>query len=109
LTVSYSESVVLSCPADVLLDQVAQILKEDWHARKIVRDTSEVRAKTGINLRSWGDVITVVAARQEANSVTVHITSETWLKTTIIDYGKSKANVKRIRAQITERLAPPAG
>jgi hypothetical protein len=101
--------VVLSCPADVLLDQVAQILKEDWHARKIVRDASEVRAKTGINLRSWGDVITVVAARQEANSVTVHITSETWLKTTIIDYGKSKANVKRLRAQITERLAPPAG
>jgi hypothetical protein len=109
MTVSYSQSVAFPCPANALLDQVAQILKEDWHARKIVRDTSEVRAKIGISFRSWGDVITVVATQQEGNLATVDITSMTALKTTLFDFGKSKNNVERLCSQLTERLAPPAG
>lgn len=109
MTVSYSQSVVFSCPADALLDQAAQILKEDWRVRKMVRDVRGIRAKTRINIRTLGDVIKVVIIQQQASSVTAEISSETAWKTTLVDYGKSKDNVERLCVQITERLNPSAG
>jgi len=65
------------------------ILEADLHAGRII-------AKTGINWKTWGDIITFDLIREGEESTLVNISSRPASSTTLVDFGKNLDNVQRI-------------
>ncbi|MBM7603737.1 hypothetical protein JOC75_001710 [Metabacillus crassostreae] len=52
--------------------------------------------RTGINWKTWGDIIEIVVEDIDANHTRVFIQSRPVVPTTLVDYGKNYENIKRI-------------
>lgn len=53
-------------------------------------------AKTGVNWQTWGDYIFFQLEFIDDNKWMVNVSSRPIVKTTVIDYGKNKDNIRRI-------------
>jgi hypothetical protein len=60
------------------------------------RSLGRIVARTGINWKTWGDVITISFKRTGSNCTYIQISSRPNARTTIVDYGKNLENVERI-------------
>lgn len=59
---------------------------------------SRWRARVAMNSRSWGEVVTVTVAMRD----TIHVTSVCVFPLQIVDWGKNRRNVERLKAEIHE-------
>ncbi|QOY35463.1 hypothetical protein AWH56_022705 [Anaerobacillus isosaccharinicus] len=55
-----------------------------------------IRAKTPLNISTWGDVIEFELHKVTEETTTVRVKSKPVLATTMIDYGKNLENINRI-------------
>jgi len=62
-----------------------------------------VEARTRISIRSWSEKVHVYLDDENQ----VHISSECWWPTTVIDWGKNRWNVRRIATRLTALLGSP--
>jgi hypothetical protein len=102
LTASYSQTATFSGTADRLLTDVVKILENGWRPRRLTKHQDSVSARIPLSWRSWGDDLDVRVTHEDAESVTVTVTSTAVLKTTLIDWGKNQSNVKKLLAEIAE-------
>ncbi|PCH68617.1 MAG: hypothetical protein COC01_03350 [Bacteroidetes bacterium] len=61
-----------------------------------------IEASAGISWKTWGDKISIKIHKKEENLMGIEISSKPALSTTIIDYGKNKANVEKILCHLKE-------
>jgi hypothetical protein len=108
LTASYSQTATFSGTADRLLTDVVKILEKGWRPRRLTKHQHSVSARIPLSWRSWGDDLDVRVTHEDAESVTVTVTSTAVLKTTLIDWGKNQSNVEKLLAEIAERLGTSA-
>jgi hypothetical protein len=98
--------VTFNCPANALLDCAQDALRADMRILDLERDDDRVRGKTRQTLMNAGEIIQVLITQQQANSVIAEISSKTRWKTALVDFGRNRANVEKLCAQITG-LDPP--
>jgi hypothetical protein len=63
-------------------------------------DAGSIKARAGFSFRSWGENISI----HVDDAGTVQVTSQCWMPTQFVDYGKNKSNVKRLLAGLSARL-----
>ena len=103
-TAHYVKNVLIPGVTGVeLLDSAADILRRQWRLRRLQRDPDAVVARTKISLLSWGDDIRVEVTSEASQSAAVAISSQSVLKTTIIDWGVNRRNVERLHAELVRR------
>jgi uncharacterized protein (DUF1499 family) len=103
-TAHYVKNVLIPGVTGVeLLDSAADILRRQWRLRRLQRDPGAVAARTKISLLSWGDDIRVEVTSEASQSAAVVISSQSILKTTIIDWGVNRRNVERLHAELVRR------
>ena len=103
-TAHYVKNVLIPGVTGVeLLDSAADILRRQWRLRRLQRDPGAVVARTKISLLSWGDDIRVEVTSGASQSAAVVISSQSVLKTTIIDWGVNRRNVERLHAELVRR------
>ena len=86
-----------------LLNSATDILQQQWRLRRLQRDPGAVVARTKISFLSWGDDIRVKVTSEESQSAAVVISSQSVIKTTIIDWGVNRRNVERLHAELVRR------
>jgi len=59
-------------------------------------DNGEIRARAGLNWKTWGDIINFKLTRGE-DSIVVEISSRPVASSTLVDFGKNLDNVERIK------------
>ncbi|KKB41474.1 hypothetical protein [Bacillus thermotolerans] len=75
----------------------AEVTYEDY-------EDGVIRAKTGVNLRTFGDQITPLVQKADEETTSVHIQSKPAIPTTIVDYGKNIKNVKTITTYLKPHI-----
>ena len=90
-------------PDDLLLPMVQAL--SDMRCFKFNRDGHIVTARTSINWRSIGEVLTVRLSDAGAGQTLVEVSSHSALRTVLFDWGKNNANLKRFEAIFRARLA----
>ena len=86
-----------------LLDSAADILQQHWRLRRLQRKPGAVVARTKISFLSWGDDIRVEVTSEAAQPAAVAISSQSVIKTTIIDWGVNRRNVERLHSELVRR------
>ncbi len=67
---------------------------------KMIETKNGIHLKTGISWKSWGENIKITLKSEQDSRFEYEISSSPKLKTTIVDYGKSLENIKRIEKLI---------
>lgn len=67
--------------------------------------TGVIRARTGINLMTYGEIITFHLQPLDADTTLIRIDSRPRLKTTLIDYGRNLEHVNRLSLYLRQRSA----
>jgi hypothetical protein len=60
------------------------------------RSLGRIVARTGINWKTWGDLISITIKRTDNGYTYIEISSRPNARTTIVDYGKNLENVEKI-------------
>lgn len=108
MAVSKQTSFEVDGKADDLLMPMVQALG-DMRCYKFNRDGLIVTARTPINWRSVGEVMTVRLSDTDAASRTlVEVSSHSALRTVIFDWGKNEHNLRRFEAVFRKRIAERA-
>lgn len=90
-------------PDDLLMPMVQAL--SDMRCYKFDRDGLTVTARTPINWRSVGEVMTVrLSDGHEAGRTRVEAASHSVLRTVIFDWGKNNYNLKRFEAIFRKRV-----
>jgi hypothetical protein len=92
---------------DDLLTPMVQALG-DMRCYKFNRDDLTVTARTPINWRSVGEVMTVRLSHAGAGRVRVDTASHSALRTAIFDWGANNANLQRFEKAFRKRIAAQA-
>lgn len=90
-------------PDDLLMPMVQAL--GDMRCYKFNREGLIVTARTAINWRSVGEIMTVRLSDAGANRTLVEASSHSALRTVLFDWGKNNANLKRFEAIFRARLA----
>jgi hypothetical protein len=90
-------------PDDLLAPMVHAL--NDMRCYKFGRDGYIVTARTTINWRSIGEVMTVRLSDAGAGRTLVEASSHSVLRTVIFDWGKNNYNLKRFEANFRSRIA----
>ncbi len=77
----------------------------DMRCYRFSRDGLTVTARTSINWRSIGEVMTVQLSDAGGGRTRVEVTSRSALGTVIFDWGKNNDNLKRFEAAFRARVA----
>jgi hypothetical protein len=94
-------------PDDLLMPMVQAL--SDMRCFKFSRDGLTVTARTPINWRSVGEVMTVqLSDGDDAGRTRVEASSRSALRTAIFDWGKNNYNLKRFEAAFRARIAQQA-
>src|SRR5262245_44550728 len=94
-------------PDDLLMPMVQAL--SDMRCYKFGRDGLTVTARTPINWRSVGEVMTVrLSDGDGAGRTLVEVSSHSALRTVIFDWGKNDHNLKRFEAAFRTRMAQQA-
>ena len=105
MAVSRQVSFEVDGRADDLLMPMVQALS-DMRCYKFDRDGLTVTARTPINWRSVGEVMTVrLSNGNEYGRTRIEAASHSALRTVIFDWGKNDYNLKRFEASFRERIA----
>jgi hypothetical protein len=90
-------------PDDLLMPMVQAL--SDMRCYKFGRDGLTVTARTPINWRSVGEVMTVrLSDGDVAGRTRVEAASHSALRTVIFDWGKNNDNLKRFEAAFRKRI-----
>ncbi len=89
---------------DDLLAPMVQALG-DMRCYRFSRDGLVVAARTPLNWRSVGEVMTVRLSPAGADRTLVEASSHSALRTVIFDWGKNNYNLKRFEAAFRARMA----
>jgi hypothetical protein len=92
---------------DGLLEPMVRALG-DMRCYKFSRDGFIVTARTPINWRSIGEVMSVRLSDASPGRTLVEVSSHSALRTVIFDWGKNNYNLKRFEAAFQARLASQA-
>lgn len=94
-------------PDDLLMPMVQAL--SDMRCYKFDRDGLTVTARTPINWRSVGEVMTVrLSDGDDAGRTRVEVASHSALRTVIFDWGRNDYNLKRFEAAFRRRIARQA-
>ncbi|HET9913862.1 MAG TPA: hypothetical protein VFQ13_18350 [Anaerolineales bacterium] len=88
ITVELSLASTLRTAEEILLKRIGATIKSI--------ENNTIFAKKGMSFRSWGEDITISVSPRSATSSVLKITSESSLKTTLLDWGANSINVKEI-------------
>jgi hypothetical protein len=89
-------------PDDLLMPMVQAL--SDMRCYKFNRDDLTVTARTPINWRSVGEVMTVRLSDAGAGRVRVDAASHSALRTVIVDWGANNANLQRFEKAFRKRV-----
>lgn len=73
--------------------------------KKVDRQAATIEVRTGANLRTYGELITIKIAPLDAHTSTVTISSRPRVKSTMIDYGRNLRNVNLLALYLREQIA----
>lgn len=90
-------------PDDLLAPMVHAL--SDMRCYKFGRDGFIVTARTPINWRSVGEVMSVRLSEVGSGRTLVEVSSHSALRTAIFDWGKNDYNLRRFEAAFRTRLA----
>ena len=107
MAVSRQVSFEVEGAADDLLMPMVQALS-DMRCYKFNRDGLIVTARTPINWRSVGEVISVRLSDADRGMTLVEVSSHSALRTVIFDWGKNDHNLKRFEIAFRRRMATGA-
>jgi len=93
-------------PDDLLMPMVQAL--NDMRCYKFNRDGYIVTARTAINWRSVGEVMTVRLSDANPGRTLVEVASHSALRTVIFDWGKNNDNLKRFETAFRTRMAQQA-
>jgi hypothetical protein len=94
-------------PDDLLMPMVQAL--SDMRCYKFGRDGLTVTARTPINWRSVGEIMTVrLSDGDAADHTRVEVSSHSALRTVIFDWGKNNSNLKRFESAFRTRIAMQA-
>ncbi len=89
---------------DDLLEPMVRALG-DMRCYKFSRDGFIVTARTPINWRSVGEIMSVRLSEVGSDRTLVEVSSHSALRTVIFDWGKNDYNLRRFEAAFRTRLA----
>lgn len=89
---------------DDLLEPMVRALS-DMRCYKFSRDDLVVTARTPINWRSVGEIMTVRLSDGDFGRTLVEASSHSALRTVIFDWGKNNYNLRRFEALFRARIA----
>ncbi len=104
MAVSRQVSFEIEGVADDLLMPMVQALG-DMRCYKFSRDGLIVTARTPINWRSVGEIMSVRLSDAGGGQTLVEVSSHSALRTVIFDWGKNDYNLRRFEAAFRTRLA----
>jgi hypothetical protein len=104
MTISKVISFEVEGDADDLLEPMVRALS-DMRCYRFSRDGLVVTARTPLNWRSVGEVMTVRLSPAAAGRTLVEASSHSALRTVIFDWGKNNYNLKRFEASFRARMA----
>ena len=93
---------VSGAPDDLLMPMVQAL--SDMRCYKFNREGLIVTARTPINWRSVGEVMSVRLSDAGDGMTLVEVSSHSALRTAIFDWGKNNSNLKRFEAAFRRRL-----
>ncbi len=93
-------------PDDLLMPMVQAL--SDMRCYRFSRDGTTVTARTTINWRSIGEVMTARLSDAGAGKTLVEVSSHSALGTVIFDWGKNNDNLKRFETAFRSRMARQA-
>lgn len=98
LRVAQDRTVEVRGTREGVLERVRKALAQLPLARhvRVTRTGDVVEAKVGTSWRSWGEVVIARVADATPEGRLVHLTSRPRLRTTVVDYGKSHANLEAV-------------
>jgi hypothetical protein len=88
---------------DACLAAVGELQRTKF--REIDRFAGTIKVRTGINLMTYGEIITFQLQSLDADTTLVRIASRPRLKTTLIDYGRNLEHVNRLSLYLRQRSA----
>ena len=91
-------NIELDIPIEQAFSLCIKSLKTINRCRVIAQslDNGEIKARAGLNLKTWGDDI-YFKLTHETGSTVVEISSRPSAKSTLVDFGKNLDNVERIK------------
>lgn len=113
MAISRQTSFEVDGAADDLLETMVRALS-DMRCYRFSRDGLVVTARTPINWRSVGEIMTVrLSPAEESGTLSpartrVEVSSHSALRTVIFDWGKNAYNLKRFEASFRARLPQQA-
>jgi len=90
--------------ADRAIPALAALGLNDVH-----RDGLTIKARRGLNWRSFGEHITVTLAESAPDRTRVKVESASVVVTTLLDWGSGAKNVRDVRAALIKASEGPAG
>ena len=106
MAISRQTSFEVDGAADDLLMAMVQALG-DMRCYKFNRDGLVVTARTPINWRSVGEIMTVRLSAASDARTRVEVSSHSALRTVIFDWGKNAYNLRRFEVAFRRRIAEP--
>jgi hypothetical protein len=104
MAISRQMSFEVEGSADDLLMPMVQALG-DMRCYRFNRDDLTVTARTPINWRSVGEVMTVRLSDAGAGRVRIETASHSALRTVLFDWGANNANLQRFEKAFRKRIA----
>ena len=104
MAISRQASFTIEGTPDDLLEPMVRALS-DIRCYRFSRDGTTVTARTPINWRSVGEVMTVRLSDAGAGVTLVEAASHSVLRTVIIDWGKNNYNLRRFEDLFRKRVA----
>jgi hypothetical protein len=89
---------------DDLLEPMVRALS-DMRCHRFNREGTVVTARTMINWRSVGEVMTVALSDAGHGQTRVDVASRSALRTVILDWGANNSNLRRFEAAFRKRIA----
>lgn len=105
--VKQTREIEVDLPYQAAFKACLDALGEIQHAklRDINKLSGSIKARTSINLMTYGEVITFQLQHLDADTTLIRIESRPRLKTTLIDYGRNLAHVNRLSLYLRQRSA----
>lgn len=104
MAVSRQMSFTIDGSPDDLLEPMVRALS-DMRCYRFSRDGTTVTARTPINWRSVGEVMTVRLSDAGGDETLVEAASHSALRTVIFDWGKNDHNLRRFEESFRKRIA----
>ena len=98
LGVHHDASIELQLPFDEAFDLCLESLRviDANKVRKEDRAHGMIEAKTSVNRKTFGDIVSLVVSKLDDYNALVEVSSQPAVPTTLLDYGKNLGNVQQI-------------